>query len=399
MTLAVFPVRFKQMERNYYLNEISNALKIHPVVVILGPRQCGKTTLSREFAKLVNKNEKNIAESEQIHYFDLEDPADLMLLENSKHLLSQLKGLIIIDEIQKKPDFFPLLRVIVDAQNSDKKFLILGSASRDLIRQSSETLAGRIEYIELAPFGYKETKGDLNELWLRGGYPRSYLAEDSDASLRWLKNYILTFLERDLIDFGINLPPLQMYRFWMMLSHYHGNICNMSEIGKSLGIAHTTISKYVDILCGTYIARLLQPWRENISKRQVKMPKFYIRDSGILHSMLEINKMNQLVLSPKVGSSFEGFAIEQIIRKNNARAEQCFFWATHAGAELDLLIVNPKGRIGFEIKYSDVPKISKSAHVALNDLNLDHLFVIYPGDKTYQIHDKITVTSLEYYLS
>ena len=297
------------MERKSALIAIKTAYKVHTIVAILGPRQCGKTTLAKEFAQQQKK---------QVHHFDLENPLDLARLEQPMLALEELSGLIIIDEIQRQPDLFTILRVLVDKASIKRKFLILGSASRELIQQSSETLAGRIGYLELTPFTYPET-GDLKRLWLRGGFPRSYLARSNNNSLAWRNAYISTFLERDIPNLGLNIPAMTLRRFWMMLSHYHGNVFNASEIGKSIGAAHTTVRRYLDILVGTFMIRQLPAWTVNVNKRQIKAPKIYFRDSGILHNLIGVTNQESLRNHVKLGASWEGFALEEVIRSHHCR--------------------------------------------------------------------------------
>lgn len=379
------------MKRSEALKSIGHYLSSYPVVALLGPRQCGKTTLAR----MLSGEDPSFKRE---NYFDLENPADIQRLTNPVLTLKPLKGLIIIDEIQKLPDFFPVLRFLVDEPGQGKRYLILGSASRELIRQSSETLAGRIAYYELTPFSYEETH-DLETLWLRGGFPRSFLADSDQVSGEWREFYIRTFLEQDIPNLGISIPPNSLRKFWMMLAHYHGNLFNASEIGRSFGASDTLMKKYLDILTGTFMIRQLQPWHANISKRQVKAFKIYFRDSGIFHSLLNLPTLNLLNLHPKVGASWEGFAIEEIIRSQKSPMHQCFFWSTYSGAELDLLIQTQNGLIGYECKYSDAPSLTKSMKIALEDLNLKHLYVIYPGDVDYPLTEKITVKSLKNYLA
>ena len=378
------------MDRPHIIAKISQAFSIHPAVALLGPRQCGKTTISRQFGEII-KSQKNI------HYFDLEDPDDLDVMQHPKAVLQDLEGLIIIDEIQRLPELFPLLRVLIDRKHKKQQFLILGSASRDLIKQSSESLAGRIEYLELTPFDYRETE-HLDDLWVRGGFPVSFLAQSIKESYQWRKQYIRTFLERDIPQLGINIPAQNLRRFWMMLAQNHGNVMNYSEIGRSLALSHNTIRHYTDLLSGTFMIRQLQPWFENISKRQVKSPKVYFRDSGILHSLLAIENKTQLTRHIKCGASWEGFAIEEIIRHHAFPQEECYFWGTHQNAEIDLLSMTASKRIGFEIKFTDKPSPTKSVHIALEDLKLDKVIIIYPGKKHYHYSDKIEICGLEYYL-
>jgi predicted AAA+ superfamily ATPase len=375
------------MQRKRYLHQIENLFRTHSAVALLGPRQCGKTTLAQLYSE----------SHEQSTRFDLEDPSDLLLLENPLLALSDLEGLIIIDEIQRRPELFPILRVLIDRHKPNQKFLILGSASRDLIKQSSETLAGRLAYLEVTPFSYPETK-DVKKLWVRGGFPLAYLAETEEDCFNWLKFYTLHFLERDIPNLGITIPPQTLRRFWMMLAHYHGSTFNASEIGASLGIAHTTTRYYLDILTGTFMMRQLQPWVENIKKRQVKTPKIYFRDSGIYHNLLGIKGEGDIRNHPKLGASWEGFALEEIIRFHGVDAESCFFWGIHNQAELDLLIIKNGKKLGFEIKYADAPKMTKSMQIALDILELDSLSLIFPGKKKIPLMDKATAIGLESFL-
>lgn len=378
------------MKRPYYLQQIIHYFKTHSIVALLGPRQCGKTTLARAYGK-------QISETCEVHYFDLENPVDVERLKNPLLTLEPLTGLIVIDEIQRAPELFTLLRVLVDEESTNKQFLILGSASRELIQQSSESLAGRIAYLELTPFSYAETD-DLEKLWLRGGFPRSYLAETDQDSFDWREFYIATFLEQDIPNLGIKIPATSLRRFWTMLAHYHANIFNASELGRSFGIADTTVRRYLDILSGTFMIRQLQPWQENTKKRQVKAPKIYFRDSGLLHTLARINDQSVLRTYAKLGASWEGFALEQIIQKYHAKSQDCYFWATHNGAELDLLLLVNNQRLGFEIKYSDAPKLTASMKIALKDLALDKLTVIYPGKTSYPLDKKVEVMGLESFL-
>lgn len=371
------------MERKHYLAKIDLQLSIHPVCAILGARQVGKTTLAQEYAAYAFNND--------VHFFDLENPLALQELENPMLALSNVaERLIVIDEIQRRPDLFPILRVLVDRFKEKKKFLILGSASRDLIRQSSETLAGRIGYIELTPFTVFETH-DIKKLWLRGGFPLSYLAVNDEKSYLWRQNYITTFLERDIPNLGFDIPAPQLHRCWLMLAHYHGQTFNASELARSLGVSDHTVRKYVDILASTFMIRSLTPWFENIQKRQVKSPKIYFRDSGIFNALLGIENEAQLFHSnPRLGAFWEGFALEEINCVFQTRPEEAYFWATQGNAELDLLIVKDGKRIGFEFKYGDAPSTTKSMHIALQDLQLDHLGVIYPGDRIFPMTETIT---------
>ncbi len=375
------------MNREEYLEKIDFHFRVHSVCAILGPRQVGKTTLAKMYLKKYKK--------EDVLFLDLENPFDLQRLENPFLTLSKAsQSLIVIDEIQRKEDLFPVIRVLADDPAKKYKFLILGSASRDLIRQSSETLAGRIGYIELMPFSYYETK-ELQKLWFRGGFPRSYLAKNEEESYLWRQSYISTFLERDIQNLGFQIPSAQMRRFWLMLVHYHGQIFNASEIGKSMGISHTSARKYLEVLIGTFMLRQLSPWHENLGKRQVKSPKIYFRDSGILHALLGIQKESDLFSYPKLGSFWEGFALEEVIRSFKASSEECYFWAIQGSAELDLFIVKNGKRYGFECKYTEKLSVTSSMKVALKDLKLDHLYVIFPGNQTFPLTEHITAQGLE----
>lgn len=378
------------MQRSIFLKKIDFAFEVHPIVAILGPRQCGKTTISRQFISLQNHFPKE-------NYFDLENDRDIARLKDPLLTLSQLSGLIVIDEVQKIPELFPQLRVLIDQKELNQRYLILGSASRDLLRQSSETLAVRIGYLELTPFTYEETL-DLEKLWLRGGYPLSFLAKNEEVSIAWRKAFIKTYLERDIPNLGIEIAPENLRRFWMMLAHYHGCIFNASEIGRSLALNYKTIKHYADILSGTFMIRQLQPWCENISKRQVKSPKLFMRDSGIFHTLIGINSHSDLLLHPKLGASWEGFALEELIRHHDAEQDECYFWATHQQAELDLLIIKNGKRMGFEIKYTSAPTLTKSMQIAYKDLKLDSLHVIYPQDIDYPLQENIHVCGLQNYL-
>lgn len=373
------------MERRYYFEQIEFQLKIHTLCGLLGAHQVGKTTLAREYSK---KSDLPVL------FFDLENPTDLARLENPMLTLERITNtLIIIDEIQLRPDLFPVLRVLADQHEKKRKFLILGSASRDLIQHSSETLAGRIGYIELPPFSLIETKQE-ETLWLRGGFPPSYLAQTDEMSFAWRQAYIKTFLERDIPLLGFQIPPEHMRRFWLMLSHYHGQILNSSDLGRSLQISDHTVRRYIDILVGTFMIRQLHPWFENMSKRQVKSPKIYFRDCGILYALLGINDLNALHIHPKIGTFWEGFALEEIIKQFHA-SDESYFWATQSGAELDLLIVKEGKKIGFEFKYVDAPKITKSMRIANEDLKLDHLYLVYPGKHTFPLADGMTALGVE----
>ena len=374
------------MERSLFHNRIAEYFRTHPIVGILGPRQCGKTTLARAYIQ-------SSAGDTPVHYFDLEDPEHVNRLEEAQLTLTPLRGLIVIDEVQRRPDLFPLLRVLVDRAEDGQRYLILGSASRDLIRQSSETLAGRIAYLELPPFSAFEAD-DSQRLWLRGGFPRSYLAPSDRDSLNWRRAYVTSFLERDIPALGIRLAPSALRRLWTMLAHWHGNVLNYSDLARSLDISQPTVRRYLDILEGTFAVRTLQPWFANVAKRQVKSPKIYLRDSGVLHALLNLPDRHALDAYPRLGASWEGFALEQVIRAAEADAQECFFWATHRGAELDLLLVRGTTRRAFEFRYSSAPKVTRSLHSALADLEVDRIEIVYPGDATYALADRIDVVGL-----
>lgn len=373
------------IKRDKELETISKLLQRHPVVGIVGARQVGKTTLAR----MVIARKKG-----PYAYFDLENPEDLARLADPMLALKGLKGLVVIDEIQQHPDLFTVLRVLVDRPKSNTRFLVLGSASPDLLRQSSETLAGRIIYHELGGFTLGEV-GIHNQkrLWLRGGFPRSYLARSHIESDEWRRGFIRTFLERDLPQLGITIRSTTLRRFWMMLAHYHGQIFNTSEFSRSFGVADTTVRNYLDLMSSALVIRQLLPWRENIAKRQVKAPKIYIADSGILHALLNIKTIMDLEGHPKVGASWEGFLLSQVVRHLGVSAEDCFFWATHGGAELDLLIVRGQKRLGFEFKRTSAPKITTSMRSALADLKLHSLDIIHAGDCTFQLDKRVRAVS------
>ncbi|MDJ0765022.1 MAG: ATP-binding protein [Myxococcota bacterium] len=367
------------LKRSRDVAKLLELMEIFPATAILGARQCGKTTLARGL--------------EYNHFFDLENPEHLMLLDNPQLALMDLSGLIVIDEIQRKPDLFPMLRHLLDT-NPNQRYLILGSASRDLIRQSSESLAGRIGYFQLGGFSLEDV-GEENwrHLWLRGGFPRSYLTGD-EGSLIWRKNYVTTFLERDIPQLGINIPAHTLRRFWIMLSHYHGQTLNFSELARSFGISDQTVRRYLDILVGTFMVRLLFPWHNNTSKRLVKSPKLYLRDSGIFHSLQTIDTADQLMTHNKLGASFEGFALEHLSRVTAREDAELFFWGTHAGAELDLFWRSGGKGYGVEIKYVDAPVLTKSMRIATEDLDLEKLYVIYPGKTRYKLAQNIEAVPL-----
>lgn len=375
-----------ELLRKSELHELKQKFASAPVVAILGPRQCGKTTLAHQFVRPLPQK--------KVHLFDLENPRDLSKLENPMLALENLTGWVVLDEIQRRPELFPVLRVLVDRKRR-VKFLILGSAAPDLLKQSSETLAGRISFLELEGFSFDEVaESDWKKLWLRGGFPRSYLAKSESLSCEWRREFISTYLERDLPNLGFRIPSATLRRFWTMLSHYHGQILNASELGRSFGISDMTVRHYLEILSGTFMVRLLQPWFLNTGKRLVKRPKVYLRDSGLLHTLMAIENFSALSDHPKLGASWEGFALEQAIQHLNLRSEEVFFWAAHTGAELDLLF-QKKGKFwGIEVKYSDAPTLTKSMHSAIEELSLAHLWVLYPGKESYKLDKNISVISL-----
>jgi uncharacterized protein len=370
--------------RNELLASLSAAFERGNCVVLLGPRQCGKTTLAGDFAARLDQ---------PVRLFDLEDPLDLAELANPRLVLGALEGVVVIDEFQRNLELLPLLRVLLDRPKTKTQFLLLGSASPDLLRGASESLAGRVEFIEMGGFSLAEV-GIKHEarLWHRGGYPRAFLAANDAASYLWRQNYIRTFFETDLRQLGINIAPAAISRAFAMLAHHHGQIFNASELARSLAIAQTTARHYLDVLTGALVVRQLQPWFENLAKRQVRSPKFYIRDAGITHTLLNIRNQQELQRHPKVGASFEGFVIEQLLQVADPR--QAYFWGTQAGAELDLLLFHGGKRIGVEIKHSDSPSASKSMHIAYADLKLDALWLIYRGERSFPINEFITAMSL-----
>ncbi len=369
------------MDRRHELENVKRLMKAFPVTAILGPRQVGKTFLSKKIST--------------DHYFDLENPRDLAAFDQPQLLLEKLTGTIVIDEVQRRPELFSLLRVLVD-NFSKQKYLILGSASGTLLRQSSESLAGRIGYYYLSGFNLKDVgKAKMEKLWIRGGFPRSFLASNLSASQEWLDNYLTTFLEKDIPQLGITIPAQTLRRFWIMISHYHGQIVNFSEIGRSFGVSDMTIRKYMDILEGAFMLRVLQPWYNNIGKRVVKRPKIYLRDSGLYHRLLSIGQEKELLNHPKQGASWEGFALENMICFLCLKPQEAFFWSTHSGAEVDLFWQSKGKNWAVEFKYSDAPVLTKSMQSAVETLELSHLWVVYPGDKEYSITAKVTAVPLQ----
>lgn len=368
------------IDRKYDRETLSKWIGIFPVAAMLGPRQCGKTTLARA----MNAD----------HYFDLENPRDAARLDQPQLALEDLTGLIVIDEIQRMPELFPLLRYLVD-QGQNRRFVILGSASRDLIRQSSESLAGRIAYYYLSGFRLHDIGPEnMKTLWLRGGLPSSFLSNSDEESYLWRNQYITTFLERDIPQLGITIPARTLRRFWLMLCHYHGQILNYAELGRSFGISDMTIRKYCDILEGTFMIRILQPWYANVGKRVVKRPKLYLRDSGLFHALLSIEKPEHIHASPKLGASWEGFALDCVCRALGKEDTELFFWHTHGGAELDLFWQSGGKNWGVEFKYEDAPRLTRSMQTVMDDLQLTGLWVVYPGKSSYALAKHIQVLPL-----
>ena len=365
----------RHLPRPRELEAVRAGLRRAPITTLLGPRQCGKTTLARSLK----------AE----HFFDLEDPRNLARLDEPQTILETLTGTVVIDEVQRKPELFPLLRVLADRQQSTR-YLLLGSASPELVKEVSESLAGRVAYHDLGPLAVDETGNrEWRRLWLRGGFPRSYLSEDDAASALWREDFIRSHLERDIPALGISIPAETLRRFWVMVSHYHGQTLNLSELGRSFGISDHTVRRYLEILSGTFMIRLLPPWHANVGKRLVKAPKLYIRDSGLFHALHTITTTEQLESHPKLGASWEGFAMEQAIRLMGATSP--YFWRTHTGAELDLVWQSGGALWGMEFKYRDAPRMTKSLRAVLRDLPLQHLWIVYPGPDRYQLDETVTV--------
>ena len=374
------------IERHRHLHALEGYLDRHPVVAILGARQVGKTTLAQQ---LVARRSRTST------VFDLENPDDLARLAEPMLALEDLGGLVVLDEIQRRPDLFPVLRVLADRPGTPARFLVLGSASPDLLKQSSESLAGRILYHRLGGLALDEVGLEQRDrLWLRGGFPRSFLAESDQASAEWRREFVSTFLERDLPELGVTIPSATLRRFWTMLAHYHGQIWNGSELARAFGVAQTTVRRYLDIFTAALVLRQLPPWFENLKKRQVKSPKVYLADSGILHSLLNLETRDDLLRHPKVGASWEGFALDEIVVRLGARREESFFWATHAGAELDLLVVRGNRRLGLEIKRTSAPSMSRSMRSALSDLGLERLDVVHAGEHTYPLAERVRAVAL-----
>jgi predicted AAA+ superfamily ATPase len=374
------------IQRTRHIQQLLDCLLEYPVVAILGARQVGKTTLSRQLVQHL---------SGPVTVFDLEDPRHLERLSDPMLELEPLEGIVVLDEIQLRPELFPVLRVLADRRPLPARFLVLGSASPDLLRQSSESLAGRIHYHRLDGLSLDEVGAEaVQVLWQRGGFPASYLARSDAWSVRWRRDFIQTFLQRDLPQLGIQIPSMTLWRFWSMIAHYHGQVWNGAELARAFGVGETTVRRYRDLLTSSLVLRQLQPWHENISKRQVRAPKVYLVDSGLLHTLLNVERMLDLEHHPKVGASWEGFAMQQVTAWLGVESEQCFFWATHAGAELDLLVMHGQRRLGFEFKRTSTPRRRKSMHVAIEDLGLERLDVIYPGQETFRMAEKIRAVGL-----
>ncbi|MHB8077736.1 MAG: ATP-binding protein [Candidatus Krumholzibacteriia bacterium] len=359
----------------------------HPVTAILGARQVGKTTLARALAA---------QSAARVTVFDLENPDHLARLQDPLLALQELRGLVILDEIQRRPEIFPVLRVLADRPRRPATFVVLGSASPALLRQSSESLAGRITYFQLGGLSLQEVGlEDLTRLWLRGGFPRSFLAKNNAHSMEWRRDFIATFLERDVPQLGIPIPAPALRRFWTMLAHWHGQLWNASEFARSFGVSDQSVRRYLDALTATYVVRQLPPYHANISKRQVKMPRVYVADSGLLHALLGIGTVQDLVENPKVGASWEGFAMREVTQRLGARPEECFFWRTHQGAELDLLVVRGRRRLGFEFKRTTAPAVTPSMRIALDDLGLESISVIHAGRTAFPMGEKIRAVPLQ----
>ena len=371
--------------RPLHIRTLERSLKANPVVAVLGARQVGKTTLARQ---LISRRGRAST------FFDLEQPRDISRLDEPMLALEPLRGLVVLDEVQHRPDLFPVLRVLADRPRTPARFLVLGSASPELLRQTSETLAGRITFHHLSGLDLGEVGAQaLARLWFRGGFPRSYLARSHRESAEWRRDLVRTFVERDLPSLGVTIPSGTVRRFWMMLAHYHGQVMNASEIGRSFGVSHTTVRKYLDLLTNTFMLRQLQPWRENIGKRLVKSPKVYLADSGILHHLLDLPTPRDVEGHPKLGASWEGFMLGEVIRHLGAWDDECFFWATQSGAELDLLVVQGNRRLGFEFKRTDAPRVTPSMRSAAESLRLSSLTVVHAGPDSFPLRKNISAVS------
>jgi predicted AAA+ superfamily ATPase len=376
-----------RIPRPGHLELLRGRLRRFPVVALLGARQVGKTTLAHEIARGFRG---------KTTLFDLERAADLSLLADPELALRPLRGLVVLDEVQRRPDLFPVLRVLADRRPLPARFLVLGSASPALLRQASESLAGRISFHELPGLSLAEVGPQkLDRLWLRGGFPRSFTAGTGGKSVEWRREFVRTFLERDLPQLGSLVPAPTMGRFWAMLAHAHGNVWNGSEFGRAFGVAHTTVLRYLDLLSAAFVVRQLPPWSENLAKRQVKSPKVYVADSGLLHTLLDIGREADLVRHPKVGASWEGFGIQAVVDRLSARPDECYFWGTYSGAELDLLVVRGSLRLGFELKRTVAPSVTPSMRIARESLRLKRLDVIHAGDRTGDLAKGIRAVALE----
>ncbi len=365
------------INRSSILDRLQTALRRSRVVVLTGPRQCGKTTLARQ-----------LLSEDSPGYFDLEDPLSLARLDEPMTALGPLQGLVVIDEVQRRPDLFPTLRVLADRKEADARFLILGSASGDLLRQSSESLAGRVEQVVISGFSLAELgSGSIERAWRRGAFPLSYLADNEEDSVSWRKHFIQTLLERDFPQWGVRVPAVALRRFWSMLAHYHGQTWNAAEPARAMGVSESTTRRYLDLLSDALMVRQLQPWHANLRKRQVKSPKVYVRDSGLLHLLLGISDANALVNHPKLGASWEGFVIEQTLLTEPH--DEAFFWATHQGAEIDLLLRRGDRLLGVECKRADAPRITPSIRIALQDLGIERVAVLYPGSRRFPIAEQV----------
>jgi uncharacterized protein len=370
------------LERRRWFENITQSLKRHPVVVLLGPRQSGKTTLARL-----------VAGRGKAHWFDLESAKDLRSLQQPELALSDLEGLVVIDEAQRQPEVFAALRPLVDRPGSKTRFLLLGSASPLLVQGVSESLAGRAHFIELSGFGLEEVGAkNLWKLWLRGGFPRSYLARSQEESQEWREDFVRSFFERDVPLLGIRVPPERLRQFWLMLANAHGRLWNASELARALGVTQPVVQRYLELLTGTFMVRQLKPWHENLNKRQVKSPKVYLRDSGLLHALWNVDSKQALLGRVELGASWEGFACESLLAV--ARGADAWFWSTTAGAELDLLLMQRGKRLGYEFKATEAPAMTKSLHIALEDLKLDRARIVYPGTRRYRVHPKVEVVPL-----
>jgi predicted AAA+ superfamily ATPase len=364
------------------LKLVRTALARSRVVALLGPRQCGKTTLARAFVP-----------PGSINYFDLEDPRSLARLAEPDTALRPLKGLVVIDEVQRRPDLFPLLRVLADRTPRPARFLILGSVSPDLLRQSSETLAGRLETIPLDGFRLADLGLQAQQRhWVRGGFPLSFTARSDHDSSVWRREFLQTLLERDMPQLGVTIPAVTLRRFWNMVAHCHAQMWNAAELARALAIGESTVRRYLDLMTGVFMVRQLPPWFENLGKRQVKAPKVYVRDSGLLHALLGIGTARDLEHHPKVGASWEGYAVEEVLKA--LRPDEAYYWATHTGAEIDLVLFTRGRRIGVECKRADAPTLTPSMRIALHDLKLDALYVVYPGETRYRLGTKVEVVPL-----